>query len=164
MLRRVEMAGMKRKERREMERRWRKEKERAVPSASAVFRYLAGFHEEEERVVGKAIIPRSNEHLQGLQRVNEELVGWLQKHEGEKTATLDMDATLVETTKAEALYCYNADRSAGFSSNRREHMCGVREKLHLEACFIGRLGRAFESQPFDLQLALIDRGLQELSY
>jgi hypothetical protein len=49
---------------------------------------------------------RSNEHLQGLQRVNEELVGWLQKHEGEKTATLDMDATLVETTKAEALYCY----------------------------------------------------------
>ena len=89
-----------------MERRWRKEKERAVPSASAVFRYLAGFHEAEERVVGKAIIPRSNEHLQGLQRVNEEMVGWLQKHKGETTATLDMDATLVETTKAEALYCY----------------------------------------------------------
>jgi hypothetical protein len=106
LVRRVELAGMKRKERREMEKRWRKEKKRAVPSASAVFRYLAGFHEEEERVAGKAIIPRSNEHLQGLQRVNEELVGQLQKHEREKLATLDMDATLVATHKAEALYCY----------------------------------------------------------
>jgi hypothetical protein len=106
LLRRVELAGMKRKQRREMERRWRKEKERTVPSASAVFRYLAGFHEDVVRERGKAIIPRANEHLAGLQRVNGDMVGSLQKHHSEKTATLDMDATLIETQKAEALYCY----------------------------------------------------------
>ena len=51
ILRQVEMHGLKRKVRRALERRWRKERRRTVPSASAVFRYLAAFHEEvEERV------------------------------------------------------------------------------------------------------------------
>jgi hypothetical protein len=40
VLRRVELYGRKRKERRALERRWRKERRRAVPSPSAVFRYL----------------------------------------------------------------------------------------------------------------------------
>lgn len=106
LLRHVELAGMKRKERREWARRWRKEKQRAVPSASAVFRYLAAFHEAVEREVGKAVIPRANEYLKGLQRVIGEMVGWQQQHERQERATLDMDATLTETYKALALYCY----------------------------------------------------------
>src|SRR4030042_6265689 len=48
VLRRVEMHGLRRKERREQERRWRKERKRAVPSPSAVFRYLAGFDNPAE--------------------------------------------------------------------------------------------------------------------
>ena len=40
ILRRIELKGLTRKERRAMERRWRKEHHRAVPSPSAIFRYL----------------------------------------------------------------------------------------------------------------------------
>jgi DDE family transposase len=109
VLRKVEMAGLKRKLRRALERRWRKERQRTVPSASAVFRYLAAFHEEEQeklRQRGKAFIPAPNVPLEGLEKVNQDLVGWVQSHRPERLATLDMDATLVETQKAEALYGY----------------------------------------------------------
>ncbi len=109
ILRQVEMHGLKRKVRRALERRWRKERRRTVPSASAVFRYLAAFHEEvEERVrrAGKAFIPNPNVYLAGLARVNEDLVAYMQSRSPQKTATLDMDATLVETLKAAALYGY----------------------------------------------------------
>ena len=44
----VETYGLPRRERRALGRRWRKERRRAVPSPSAVFRYLAGFHDGEE--------------------------------------------------------------------------------------------------------------------
>jgi hypothetical protein len=52
ILRRIELAGLKRKERRETERQWRKEHHRSVPSPSAVFRYLAAFHEDYARHEG----------------------------------------------------------------------------------------------------------------
>lgn len=109
VLRRVELHGLKRKERRALERRWRKEKRRTVPSPSAVLRYLAAFHEEGEerqRQVGRAFIPRSNGHLAGWSHVNKDLVAFLQSKRCEKTATLDRDATLAQTHKAGALYCY----------------------------------------------------------
>jgi hypothetical protein len=109
VLRKVEKAGLKRKVRRALERRWRQERQRTVPSASAAFRYLAAFHDAEQeqlRQTGKAFIPAPNVHLQGLEKVNQDLVGWVQRQRPEKIATLDMDATLVETQKAEALYGY----------------------------------------------------------
>jgi hypothetical protein len=92
-----------------LERRWRKARRRAAPSPSAAFRYLAAFHDEEqekERADGKAFIPRKNEHLRGLAQVNRDLVGKVQGRAPEQTATLDLDATLVETSKQEALYSY----------------------------------------------------------
>jgi hypothetical protein len=109
VLRRLEQRGMKRRERRESDRRWRKERSRTVPSSSSVFRYLSVFHdkdEEKKRVEGKAFIPVPNEHLRGLVRVNADMVGFLQFHHSQKVATLDQDATLVETTKRDALYSY----------------------------------------------------------
>jgi hypothetical protein len=48
VLKRVELAGLPRKVRRELERRWRKERQRTVPSPSAVFRYLAGFSDPSQ--------------------------------------------------------------------------------------------------------------------
>ena len=80
-----------------------------MPSPSAVFRYLASFHdrgEEKERRAGKAFIPRANAHLGGLAKINEDLVASMQSRSPQKTATLDMDATLVATLKAAALYGY----------------------------------------------------------
>ena len=114
VLRRVELKGLKRKERRELERRWRKERHRSVPSPSAVFRYLRGFHdsgEEEKRKPGKAFIPLPNEHLKGLSRINRDLMREAQRLNPQKTATLDMDATVVETRKDEALFSYKGSKA-----------------------------------------------------
>jgi hypothetical protein len=105
-LRRLEQRGMKR---RESDRRWRKERSRTVPSSSSIFRYLSAFHdkdEEKKRVEGKAFIPVPNEHLRGLAMVNAEMVGYLQFRHFQQVATLDQDATLVATTKRDALYSY----------------------------------------------------------
>jgi hypothetical protein len=109
VLRRVETHGMKRHKRRELERRWRKERTRGVPSSSSVFRYLERFHEvswEKQREPHRAFIPAPGEGLVGLGKVNAELMGFVQKHSPQSVATLDMDATLVQTSKKEALYCY----------------------------------------------------------
>ena len=106
--------GLSRKGRRGLKKRWRKEKTRRVPSRSAVFRYLAEFHDRDQegfREPGKAFIPEGNEWLKGLCRVNKDMVGFVQENHAQGTATLDMDATLVETQKAEALWCYKGYRA-----------------------------------------------------
>jgi len=93
-----------------LKKRWRKEKRRRVPSSSAVFRYLSEFHDREQedlREPGRAFIPFPNEALRGLCKVNRDLVGFVQNNRVEQTATLDMDATLVETEKGSALWCYD---------------------------------------------------------
>jgi hypothetical protein len=109
ILRRVEQRGIRRAERRELERRWRRTSEQRVPSSSAVFRYLSKFHDKEQekkREKGKSFIPVPNEHLRGLVKVNEGMVAFLQKRTPQKIATLDQDATLVETAKRDALFSY----------------------------------------------------------
>ncbi len=109
VLRKVETHGLPRKERRALERRWRKERHRTVPSPSAVFRYLSGFHdreEEQQRQPHQAFIPAANPALHGLGKVNADLVAFVQRQSPQGVATLDQDATLVETHKKEALYCY----------------------------------------------------------
>jgi len=114
VLRGVELHGMRRKERREQERRWRKERRRAVPSPSAVFRYLSAFvdpAEEAKRGGGHAVIPRPNEHLRCVGRVNRDLIQFAQRKDAKKVATLDQDASLVETYKADALTSYQGDKA-----------------------------------------------------
>lgn len=110
VLRRVETHGMPRQQRRALGHRWSKEQKRSVPSASAVFRYLDDFHdeaEEKKRADGpKAFIPQPNEALRGLNLVNRDLLAFVQRRSRQTQATLDQDATLVETHKREALYSY----------------------------------------------------------
>lgn len=106
--------GLSGKGRRGLKKRWRKEKSRRVPSSSSVFRYLAEFHDKEQdglRELGKAFIPEANEALEGLCKVNKDMVGFVQINHEEQTATLDMDATLVETQKSDALWCYKGYRA-----------------------------------------------------
>ena len=106
---RVKTHGMSRKDRRAFERRWRKQRRRAFPSPTSLFRYLDSFHDasqEELRKPGKACIPEPNEHLRGLASLNGSFAAQVQKRSPQATATLDMDATLVESTKQESLYCY----------------------------------------------------------
>lgn len=116
ILRKSEMHGLRRKVRRAIERRWRKEKKRSVPSPSAVFRYLSEFHDAKQEKFReltdiKAFIPASNGHLKGLREINKDMCAGLNTARLEKTATLDMDATLAATTKKEALYCYKGFKS-----------------------------------------------------
>jgi len=116
ILRKAEMHGLKRKLRRVLERRWRKEKKRSVPSPSAAFRHLSNFHDAEQeklrlRTNVKAFIPSHNEHLRGLREINKDMCAGLNTANPQKTATLDMDATLAETMKKEALYCYKGFKS-----------------------------------------------------
>ena len=109
VLRLAETHGMGWRERRGLLGRWRKERRRSVPSASAVFRFLDRFHDEEEesrRQAHTAFIPAATAGLLGLGRVNADLAGFVQRQVRHEQATLDMDATLIETHKEKALYCY----------------------------------------------------------
>ena len=109
VMRQVEHHGVARHERRALERRWRKERSRTFPSPSAVFRYLAAFHDpgqEARREPHSAFIPAPNEHLRALGRVNRDFVAFVQSRSPQSQATLDMDATLVGSQKEQALWCY----------------------------------------------------------
>jgi len=110
VLRQAEVYRLGRRKRRALERRWRKERKRAVPSPSALRRFLALFHDREQepkRQEGKAFIPVPSERLQGLQKINTEFVSFAHSRLARiRCATLDMDATLLESHKREALYCY----------------------------------------------------------
>lgn len=114
VLKKAGIHGLKRKVRRELLRRWRKERTRVVPSPSAVFRYMAMFHDQEQdkyRESGKAFIPEANEHLRGFVEVNKDLAGFANSQNIQSTATLDMDATLVATNKTDSLFCYKGYKS-----------------------------------------------------
>jgi hypothetical protein len=108
---RVRHHGLSRRERRELGRRFRQERGRSVPSPSSVFRYLSAFHDASQdlfRCKGKAFIPAPNAYLRGFRGVCAALASFAQGQSPQPTATLDMDATLVETHKSEALYSYQS--------------------------------------------------------
>ena len=111
ILRHVELKGLPRKERRNTERRWRKEKHRSVPSPSTVFRYLAAFHEDYAPHEGKAVIPPLTALLSSLERIHGDLIASIQRWNPHDIATLDMDATLIETQKKDALFSYKGYRA-----------------------------------------------------
>jgi hypothetical protein len=114
LLRLSEVAGRRRRERRSLLRRWRKERRRAVPSPSAVFRYLSDFHDAEQERLRRpqaAFIPAPTAGLRGLRLVNKELLSFVQRRKPEPVATLDQDATVIASEKKEALYCYQGYRA-----------------------------------------------------
>lgn len=114
MVREAEKYGLSRPERRELQRRFRKGRERAFPSPTRLYEWLDEFHDpsqEQHRVEGKAFIPARNAHLRGLEEVNAALVAGVQRHALASEATLDIDATLQETHKREALLCYQGYRA-----------------------------------------------------
>jgi hypothetical protein len=114
VIRRVGFSGHPRRERREQERRWRKQQKRAFPSPPVIFRYLGAFvnpAEESKRAMGQAFIPAPNAPLQALKRVNPDLLYFVQRKSPQAEATLDTDASIVETTKQEALFSYQGSQS-----------------------------------------------------
>ena len=103
------------------DRRWRKSRrfsrggERDTPSVTSVREWLDQFHNAEEDVkrgYGQAFVPEANGVLVGLREVNREFVtrGFrlYEKNVGSPVtrATLEIDATYMETQKKDALKCY----------------------------------------------------------
>jgi hypothetical protein len=120
LMRQLEWKHLPRWERRDLERRFRKGRERAVPSPSAMRRYLQVFHDPEteekrlafEKETGrKAFIPAPNECLRGLRRVNRDLLAFLQVKSPEPQATLDLDASLVASYKQAARFSYKGGKA-----------------------------------------------------
>lgn len=86
-----------------------------IPSPEAARKFLYGFHDDEKIEEAKqlrlpdqiAYIPGETEAQQGLGRVNRDLVHELGRRcPMQKIATVDLDATIIESHKAEALRTY----------------------------------------------------------
>lgn len=90
-----------------------------LPSPEAARNFLYAFHEEakieaakQRRAPGEiAYIPEESEALQGLAGVNRDLVQRLgQRCAEQRIATVDQDATIIESRKQEALRTYEGER------------------------------------------------------
>jgi len=92
---------------------------RGFPSADAVRDFLVASHDEAliqraakaaEEAGEKSYIPEENEVLQGLGRVNTDFVRAAATSEQSTCATIDYDATVINSHKREAKYHYKGER------------------------------------------------------
>lgn len=84
-----------------------------LPAATTVRDFLEAFHVEAGPLWAagpEATIPEESAPLAGLGRANRTLVAGLQRGARERTATLDVDATLVESHKDAATVAYDGTR------------------------------------------------------
>ena len=86
---------------------------RPTPSPDALHEFLSLFHDdsqEQRRPEKGAFIPSENVALRGLFRIHSELVRRAVLVQGPKVATLDLDATVIESHKRAALPHYKGGR------------------------------------------------------
>lgn len=84
-----------------------------MPSAEAVRFFLYAFHDEgqvEGRPSEGAFIPEETKPLKGLWEVNRELVLKASRGDEPKRATIDQDATVVESHKEESRWTYLGEK------------------------------------------------------
>jgi hypothetical protein len=87
--------------------------ERPLPSPDALHDFLAAFHDEAEmarRPAEGAWVPAENAALRALAAVNAELVQRAVGDTAARRGTLDLDATLIESHKRDALPHYKGGR------------------------------------------------------
>jgi hypothetical protein len=154
--------GLNRKQRRELLRRWRKKRQRVCPSASSIFRYLNAFHRPEwddKQVYGAAWVPRDLGLLAGFSAVNAEMLAFAQRNNPCKTATMDLDATLVETLKEDALCCYK-----GYRAYQPLNAWWAEQELFVHTEFrAGNVPAGFELKRFlDEALRLLPDGVERV--
>jgi hypothetical protein len=89
----------------------------SFPSAAVLKQFLYRFHDDSrDEAVGRmraqtpSYVPEENEPLRGLSEVTKELVGAVQKRSLECVATLDIDATIIESDKVQAAKTYEGTR------------------------------------------------------
>jgi len=84
-----------------------------VPSAEAARWFLNSFHEEDllqGRLPHQAFIPEETELLSGLKEVERDLIRKATREEQPWKATIDLDATVIESQKREAYFTYLGDK------------------------------------------------------
>jgi hypothetical protein len=84
-----------------------------LPAATTMRDFLEGFHVEESplwRAGEKATIPEESTPLVGLGAANRRILAAVQQHALQHTATLDVDATILETHKHTAAMTYEGTR------------------------------------------------------
>jgi len=84
-----------------------------VPSAEAVRWFLNAFHEEqllEGRRPHEAFIPEETGLLEGLKSVQRDLIRKASREEQPWKATIDLDATVIESQKREAYFTYLGEK------------------------------------------------------
>jgi hypothetical protein len=89
----------------------RARKHGALPSPSSLRRFLESFHDEAQEALRaesgvKAFIPEESPALRALTELNATLVQYTARCRVRQSLTLDMDATLAESHKRSALFCY----------------------------------------------------------
>lgn len=83
-----------------------------LPAAQTARDFLSQFHEDDLPLLqdGKASVPSESASLQGLAAANKELVLDLQCRKPQKIATLDIDATIIHSSKKAAKRAYDGER------------------------------------------------------
>ena len=84
-----------------------------VPSPEAARWFLNVFHKEEllqDRLPHEAFIPEETELLEGLKAIQRDLIWKATREEQPWKATIDLDATVVETQKQEAYFTYLGEK------------------------------------------------------
>lgn len=113
LLEKINMCGMTGAQRRTRRKHKKQQHAGVLPSRSTVFRFLKQDGNEglEGRGQGKAYIPKASATVLQLCACNQALIAAQAHHKPSATVTLDIDATLIETHKSDALYGYK-----GFSA------------------------------------------------
>lgn len=112
--RRVERRGLSAQQRVEAAARFRRPRQRTFAAPATLLRYLGecgDAQQEAPRPEGRAWVPKPSSALAGLGRVGAHLLAFAQRQSLERVATLDQDATLIETAKREALWSYQGTRA-----------------------------------------------------
>jgi len=83
-----------------------------LPAAQTARDFLRAFHEDDLPLLqeGKASVPSESAALQGLAAANEELILDLQCRKPVRVATLDIDATVIHSSKRAAKRAYDGER------------------------------------------------------
>ena len=83
-----------------------------LPAAQTARDFLAQFHDEDLPLLqeGKASVPSESAPLQGLAAASTELILDMQCRRPVKTATLDVDATVIHSSKRSAKRAYDGER------------------------------------------------------
>ena len=108
LLEKIQVSGLSAAAQRKRGELKRRQSSGSVPAASTVFRFLKHDGEMglEERGQGKAYIPGPGQTAERLGACNKRFISALCANRAYESVTLDIDATLIETHKRDALYGY----------------------------------------------------------